>query len=150
VIRARCRLDEDAFRRALEDRAEVDAAYVFGSHARGHPNRLSDLDVGVFVDKRKLARRALPDAYEVDLALRIETETGIRRVEVVVLNDASPLLAWEAVRRGRRLFARGRRAVIAHEAAVRRRYLDTAPLRAIQDRYLDVIVRRGFSRAVGP
>jgi hypothetical protein len=66
----------------------------------------------------------------------------------VVLNRASPLLAWEAVRRGRRVFECGRRAVIAHEAAVRRRYLDTAPLRAIQDRYLDEIVRRGFSKAV--
>jgi hypothetical protein len=92
----------------------------------------------------------LPAAYEVDLALEIETATGFPRVEVVVLSRASPLLAWEAVRRGRRVFARSRGAAIAHETAVRRRYLDTAPLRAIQDRYLDEIVRRGFSRAVSP
>jgi len=115
----------------------------------GRPNRHSDVDVGVFVDpKRFRRRRRLPATYEVDLALEIGAATRLPRIEVVVLNSASPLLAWEAVRRGRRVFERSRRTLIAHEIRVRQRYLDTAPLRAIQDRYLDEIVRRGFSKAV--
>jgi hypothetical protein len=104
----------------------------------------------VFINEPHLRRRRLPATYEIDLALEIATITRIPKVEVVVLNSASPLLAWEAVRHGRRVFERRRTAVIAHEMRARQRYLDTAVLRAIQDRYLDDIVRRGFSKALRP
>ncbi len=142
-------VDLSAVGRVCAKRREIDAAYVYGSYARGRPNRHSDLDVAVFVRAGRAGRLRLPPDYELALAAAINGATGHPRVEVVVLNEAPPLLAWEAVRKGRRLFGRAP-AVIAHETRARQRYLDTAPLRAIQDRYLDEIVRRGFSRAARP
>ena len=147
MARALNGIDENVLRRVLGEHSEVEVAYVYGSYARGRPNRHSDLDVGVFVADRRLRRR-LPATYEVDLGLAVGAATHHTRVEVAVLNTASPLLGWEAVRRGRCVFERSSRMRIAHETRVRQRYLDTAPLRAIQDRYLDELVRRGFSRAV--
>ena len=91
-----------------------------------------------------------PDAtYEVDLANKLGAAIGHDRVEVVVLNRAPSLLAFEAVRRGHRLFARAPRSVRRFELRTHERYLDTAHLRQIQDHYLQEIVDKGFSRAVG-
>ena len=91
--------------------------------------------MAVFVRSGRRGGPRLPPVYEVDLAAAISAATGHPRVEVVVLNEAPPLLAFEAVRRGRRVFVRAAGVAIAHETRARQRYLDE-------------IVRRGFSRAV--
>jgi len=126
------------------------AAYLYGSYASGRPNRQSDVDVAVLLRERggQLAR-PLSATYEVDLANELGAALGHGRVEVVLLNDAPPLLAWEAVRRGHRLASRNTHVVRRFELRTHQRYLDTAHLRAIQDSYLHRIVAHGFSKAVG-
>ena len=40
--------------RALEPRAEILEAYLFGSHARGDAHRRSDVDVAVYIDEARI------------------------------------------------------------------------------------------------
>jgi len=143
-------LNVAALRRVLQRRREISAAYLYGSYATGRPNPHSDVDIAVVLRERCGRRATRPGpTYEVDLGNALGAAIGHDRVEVVVLNDAPPLLAWEAVRRGRRIYARDGDAVRRFELRVRQRYLDTAHLRAIQDQHLRSIVARGFSKAVG-
>ncbi len=142
-------IDRAALRRVLRQHAEVIAAYVYGSYARGCPRRESDLDLAVLLrEKRGRLVSRLQSTYEVDLGGEVGSAIGHPRVEVVILNLAAPLLAWEIVRHGQRLFARRRHAVLEYELRLRQRYLDTQRLRAIQDQYLSAIIRAGFSKAV--
>jgi len=141
--------DAPALRRVFRRRPEILAAYLYGSHAKGRAGRHSDVDIGILLQERRgRPEIRIPPTYEVDVAGEIAGTVGDERVEVVILNSAPPLLAYEATRHGHRLFARRSRPVMRFELRTRQRYLDTVSLRAIQDHYLDRIIRRGFSKAL--
>jgi predicted nucleotidyltransferase len=77
-------------------------AYLFGSHARGMPHRESDVDVGVL-----LHRALYPDAgprFDVRVRLSSELLAAVHReVDVVILNDAPPMLGRHILTEGRRI-----------------------------------------------
>ena len=113
----------------LEGRADVRLAYLFGSMARGEGRASSDLDVGVVFSP-------VPAAAELDrLATGLETAAG-RRVDLVVLNDAPPLLAHEAIRANRLIVCRDEDERVRFHTHATARYLDTARLRRVQHAYL--------------
>lgn len=140
-------LDIQRAARVLESRPEILAAYLYGSYAKGCPGAQSDVDVAVLLRERRGRLNRIRPTYEADLANTIGAAVERSPVEVIVLNIAPPLLAREALR-GRRFFVREPRLVTHAEYRIRQRYLDTAHLRALQDRSLDDIIRRGFSKAV--
>lgn len=113
--------------RAL-DREGVIAAMLIGSQARGAAGPLSDVDVGVWhepeLDSGALLQLRLALARAAAKAL------GTDEVDVVPLNGATPLVRHRAIRDGRRLVERDRKARVRLEARALIDYLDTAPLRA--------------------
>jgi predicted nucleotidyltransferase len=119
----------DALRRILEARADVRVVYLFGSFARGDARARSDLDVGVVFSP-------VPPPGELDrLTTALEAAAG-RRVDLVVLNEAPPLIAHEVIRDGRRLVCADEDERVRFETRAIARYLDTAHLRRIQRDYL--------------
>ena len=113
----------------LEGRADVRLAYLFGSEARGEGRASSDLDVGVVFS-------SVPAPAELDrLATNLETVAG-RRVDLVVLNDAPPLLAHEAIRANRLIVCRDEDERVRFHTHATARYLDTARLRRVQHAFL--------------
>ena len=81
----------------------VVSAYLFGSEAQGRAHRESDVDVGVVLryDEHPTTR----DRFETRLRLHTELGAALRReVDVIVLNDAPPLLARRVVLSGYRVF----------------------------------------------
>jgi predicted nucleotidyltransferase len=82
----------------------VVSAYVFGSVASGRAHAESDLDLGVLLD-----RQTYPDVrarFEAQLELRrhLSPATVGREVDLVVLNDVSPVLGRRIVASGLRVF----------------------------------------------
>jgi predicted nucleotidyltransferase len=123
-------LDADALARlgrAL-DAPAVSAAYLIGSQARDSSGPLSDVDVAIL----HVPGLAPPAALALRLALARAAAAAIAtgEVDVVLVNDASPLLRHRVARDGRLLVDRDPRARIAFQAAALRDYLDTQPLRA--------------------
>ncbi len=67
---------------------------------------------------------------------------GSNKVDVVILNDAPPLLTYEGViQGGRLLFEQDRLVRIRFEVRTFQEYVDTAPLREVQSRYLKEAIR---------
>lgn len=119
----------EAIRRVLEGRTDVRLAFVFGSLARGEVRPSSDCDVGVVF-------APMPDGRALD---RLSTDlegAARRRVDLVVLNDAPPLLTHEVIREGRMIVCRDEDERVRFETRATARYLDTHHLRQVQHGYL--------------
>ena len=84
----------------LEDVPEIVFALLFGSRARGTHRPDSDWDVAVYLRTDLTAR----ERFKLRVRLSAELE-DLGDVDVVVLNDAPPLLAHRALK-GKRLFVR--------------------------------------------
>ena len=112
-------------RATLVRHEEVLEAYLFGSVARGTERPHSDVDVAVFVDERR--RPEAPYGYPARLTAELMAALGRNRVDVVVLNQAPPLLYHRVLRDGIRLFARDLRATTAREGRALSRYCDFVP-----------------------
>jgi predicted nucleotidyltransferase len=83
---------------------EIQAAYVFGSVVAGRARQNSDLDVAVLVDHRVTAQGMLK--YRLKLMADLGSALHRSDVEVVILNQASPLLAHRVLSRGSLVFER--------------------------------------------
>jgi predicted nucleotidyltransferase len=81
----------------------VVSIYLFGSHAEHRAHRESDVDVGVLLD-----RDVFVDArsrFEARLIFSTRFQAAVATaVDVVILQDAPPLLGRHVVTRGERLF----------------------------------------------
>ena len=75
----------------FRERSDVCLAFLFGSMAKGKTNRNSDADVAVY----------FTEGYDINVVRNMATDIeGIvmREVDLIVLNDASPSIAWSAMR----------------------------------------------------
>lgn len=118
----------EALHAFLSARDDVEAAWVFGSVARGAAGPMSDVDVAVLPSERLDA-----DArwrLRQDLMARLPRALRVHEVDVAVLPDVSVTLAHRALVLGVRVD--GIYSVRASEAEMRamRDYHDFAPVRA--------------------
>jgi predicted nucleotidyltransferase len=124
------RAEFDAAAAGAVDRDQnVVAAWVFGSRARGAERPSSDLDVAVLLgpgaDREVLSRRS--GALSRDLGIE---------VDLIDLTKSTPVLGFEVVTGGRRVFARDDLAADEAEERCLRVYLDTEHMRRVQHHYL--------------
>lgn len=105
----------------------VASVYLFGSRAEDRAHRESDLDLGLLFDRD--VHRTRKDRF--DAALRIaadlRADLGIDAVDVVVLNDAPPLLGRLVVTEGQRLVCRDSETDHAYVRDVQLRAADLLP-----------------------
>ena len=130
--REEIRMDLDAFRQPLQclfQQHPVRLAYLFGSQAtrRTHPN--SDVDVAVLLDESLTSDERF--AERLRLLGDLSCIFGTDHVDLVILNDASPLLAYETLRHGVLLYCADARTRIEFQVHALRTYEDTMPLRRI-------------------
>ena len=107
---------------ALADVPRVAFALVFGSCARGTTHASSDVDVAL-----DFGRGRRPGAYELGaIVSRLEEAAG-QTVDVVVLDDASPGLAYRVFRDAVAVLVRDRSALVERKARATLEYLDYQP-----------------------
>ena len=103
------------------------AVYGFGSRVDDTARAASDVDVAVLLEE------SLDLAEELRLRATVVEELRRDDIDLVVLNLATPLLRYEVLARGTRLYCRDEERVDRFEERVLREYLDTAHLRATQE-----------------
>lgn len=122
----------------LEADPSVAYALLFGSKARGTAHGSSDTDVAI-----GLARGARPSPSELGgLVSRLETAAG-GRVDLVLLDEAGPSLAYRAFRDGRVIFERDHRSLVERKARAILEYLDFRPVEEAFTRRVLEAARRG-------
>lgn len=121
--------DLDRVARRLSEDSRVEAVYLFGSQASGEADDRSDVDLAV------LLAEGVSLADELRLRAAAVDELHRDDIDFVVLNDAPPLLRYEVVMGGRRLFARDDASAEDFEYRAVLRYLDTEYLRRMQHEY---------------
>jgi predicted nucleotidyltransferase len=82
----------------------VAAVYLFGSHAEGRAHRESDVDIGVLLNHDVFAAARERDDLRVTLGSELIAVLHHNQVDLVILNDAPPLLGRHIVTAGRRIF----------------------------------------------
>jgi hypothetical protein len=129
----------------IQAHPEILEAYLFGSRARGDSKLQSDIDVAIYVD-RDLAPSS-PFGYASALAYDLMAALHEDRLDVVVLNDAPPLLYHRVLRDGIRLLARRLEATTSREGRALSRYCDyLLQLRKIDSAHAERIARGDFGR----
>lgn len=107
---------------------DVVLAYLFGSQARKSAGPLSDVDIAVLfskdVPKKQYGRR------QCSITVALIGLLQRNDVDVVVLNQATPLLKHNVLCHGKVLF--GKEARYDFEVQAQKEYLDTAYLRRTQ------------------
>lgn len=120
---------------------QVTLAYLFGSQATGKAGPLSDVDIAVlFADGLSSSTR-----FHLRCRLIAELMGVFRRndVEVVDLAEASPLLRNQVRRYGQLLYCQDDRQRVRFQTEALRDYLDTRPIRQVQQYYLIKKIREG-------
>lgn len=168
---------EERIRSALEERPEVLFAYLFGSRAGGRTHPESDVDVAVYLDPEASGEERDGDGAwspgpwpEIHGAVvraawggsrdRLERSGPSARrrdrggapegADLLILNDAPPLISDRVARGGRLLFSRDEPARVRWIARTKSRYCDLRPLRERLDRAVSERIRSGrFGRRAG-
>jgi len=117
-------VDLTALTAYLAAQSDVVAAYLFGSRATGRAREGSDVDVAVLLDEEDSVAR-----FERRLRLMSEvSDVCGREADVIVLNDAPPILQHQGLKHGRLLYERDRRARIEFEVRAGKIYADLKPM----------------------
>ena len=120
-------LDEVALVRWLEREPSVEAAWLFGSRARGDAHGRSDVDIAILPprDREVSMRKRLSMAAQIAGVLGMVAD----QVDLVLMNDASVLLVHRALREGRLLVDRNPARRIRVTEDVLHRFVVAARLR---------------------
>jgi hypothetical protein len=115
-----------AIARAVQSLPDIRAAFLFGSHASGRARADSDIDVAVLLDA---------DAARDDARLRLQRvlealagQLAADRLDVVILNDAPPALAFQVLKHGQLAFERDRTALHRFRVETYARHSDFVPV----------------------
>lgn len=127
--------DVEALARVLNADRRIAYALVFGSAARGTAGAHSDVDVAIGLSAGATLTPLEIGAITADL----ESAAG-KPVDLVLLDEATPSLAYRVFRDGRTLVVRDRAAMVERKARAILEYLDFQPVE-------ELFARRVLERA---
>ncbi|MBI4653682.1 MAG: nucleotidyltransferase domain-containing protein [Nitrospirae bacterium] len=125
----------------LYSRDEVVTAYIFGSYTTEKVSSMSDIDIAVLlrdsVDNKEYGQIKLTITN--DLIEQISFD----RIDIVLLDIASPLLSHEVIKKGMLLFSKDETRRIEYTVNAIMQYLDTIFIRKVHDEILHEKIRSG-------
>lgn len=120
-------------REYFANRAEVLAAYLFGSQAKGTTTAGSDVDVAILLSPDLDLQTQF--MYRIERMVELE-QLCQRPVDVVLLNQATPVLRNQVLKYGRLVYERDHRQRVTFEVRSRQAYYDFQPMLALLQRAL--------------
>ncbi|WP_048082031.1 type VII toxin-antitoxin system MntA family adenylyltransferase antitoxin [Methanobacterium arcticum] len=106
----------------LQKQAHVKLAYLFGSVALQKAGKLSDIDIGIFLDE-SLEKK---EKFKIKLKLISDLENILKnnRIDLVIMNDASISLNFEIIKANYPLFIQNKNLKVDLEQYIISRSLD--------------------------
>ncbi len=116
--------------------SEIILVYLFGSQATGRTGPLSDIDLAFLVDKALIDEASYPYGYHAYLTSEMISLLGSNNLDVIILNDAPPLLKFQVIHRGEIIFCRSESHRLAFYVRAFNEYQDFKPMLTVQHSYL--------------
>ncbi|AZO93469.1 nucleotidyltransferase domain-containing protein [Halocella sp. SP3-1] len=126
----------------LYQREEIIFAYLYGSLARGTENKLSDIDLAVYINEKKKPESG---TFGYRSGVITELQTLVERdIDLIILNDTPLLLAYNVLKDGKLLFEKSTKMRVNFHESIMSRYLDFLPLFKVQENYLKKRLAKGY------
>ncbi|SDL04087.1 type VII toxin-antitoxin system MntA family adenylyltransferase antitoxin [Halarsenatibacter silvermanii] len=132
---------EELITELLREKEEIIFAYIFGSVVSGLDNKLSDVDLAIYVDEENIKETG-SFGYRSRVIVELEKAVG-EKIDLVILNNASVTLSYEILQKGKLLFTRSNSLRREFQENIMRKYLDFLPLLAVQEKYQKKRLREG-------
>ena len=126
-----CQTLDQRIASVLEPRPEVLEAYLFGSRAHGEVQPHSDIDIAVYIDEAVVKKSAF--GYRAQLTTEIMAGLHSNDIDLLILNQAPPVLYYHVLRDGIRVLSRDLAATTTREGRAVSRYCDFVPQLAKMD-----------------
>lgn len=124
------RREKEKIKAYFEQHPQVMVVYLFGSQCQKGVKRPRDIDLAILLKEEISLRQLL--RFKLEVSRRIE----VANVDIVVLDNASPLLKYEIVSSGEVILVKDEQAQWEFESEVYLHFFDTHYLRKVQDSYL--------------
>jgi len=119
------KINLEAIKTYLAQQPDIVVAYLFGSVARDQANYQSDVDIGILLDPDLSERESVERQIDLTMALQ---DFSDREVQVSILNRVPPVLAFQVISEGIRLYERDQLERIQFQVLVMKRYTDVKPM----------------------
>jgi predicted nucleotidyltransferase len=121
----------------MQTRKEIVLAYLFGSLVKRVKGPVHDIDIAVLVSPDRLIAldQTEPYGYRARLIVEIAGHLGTNKIDLVLLNNSSPVLLRQVIGKGRLIYSVSEEKRIRFETAALQRHADTAHLRNIKRLY---------------
>ena len=123
---------------------EVEFAFLFGSTAKGRLTPITDMDVAVYLNDKvdlnsygRLRIRLIGDVMDI---------LKMNSVDLIILNDCSPLLKYEVQKHGILLVCKNPEKKVEFFVKTIKEYCDTKPMREFQIKASKQRLKKGVKR----
>jgi len=131
----------EAVKKYLYDREEIIFAYLYGSLARGNENKLSDIDIALYIDTDNIPASG-SFGYRSEIISELQSLIK-REVDLIILNDVSLYLAFNVLKDGKLLFTKSAKERTVFHNSIMREYLDLKAMYRVQEDYLQKRLTKG-------
>jgi len=108
----------------FSNREEVLFAYIFGSFATKSNNKLSDIDVAIFTDIKKVDNKEYRYGYQAEVMTDLMNMLNTDKIDLVLLNSAPPLLKHRILYYGELIYSVSEKERINFQVDTVNRYVD--------------------------
>lgn len=131
-------------------RQEVILAYLFGSLVSRKTGPVNDIDLAILVapDGLQTLDQTDPYGYRAQMTAALAQLLRCDRIDLVVLNEASPLLLRQVVGKGKLIYCISEAERIRFEITALKKHADTAHLRGIKRLYMRKRIEKGLTAYV--
>lgn len=117
-------LIKETLKEYFKDRDEILFAYIFGSLATKTSNKLSDIDIAIFIDQKKINEKDYRYGYQAEFLTDLMKILKTNKVDLVILNSAPILLKHRVIYFGELIYSVDERERVKFQVDTINRYMD--------------------------
>jgi len=118
----------------FKDRPEIEFAYIFGSMVSGRINALSDIDIAIFLDRRKIKKELYPYGYKAQILTDLMKLLKTNNVDLVVFDEANPLLCHRVLYFGKLIYVKNEKKRVQFQISTIDKYNDFKQIHKLHER----------------
>ena len=115
---------EEILKEYFKGRDEILFAYIFGSLATRTSNKLSDIDIAIFIDVKKINEKDYRYGYQAEILTDLMQRLKTNKVDLVILNSAPVLLKHRVIYFGKLIYSIDERERVKFQVDTINRYTD--------------------------